>query len=46
MISENLKKISGKEMASEEKIELLIETKKLEEEAIKAVEKLSAALRA
>ena len=45
-IGGNLEKISSKEMASEEKIELLKETKRWEAEAIEDVVKLSAALRA
>lgn len=45
-ISGNLGKVSNKEMASEEKIELLKETKRWEAEAMEDVEKLSAALRA
>ncbi|MEE8398664.1 MAG: hypothetical protein V3S89_06645 [Desulfobacterales bacterium] len=44
-IGGNLGKISSKEMGSQEKIELLKETKRWEAEAIKDVEKLSAALR-
>ena len=44
-ISGNLDKASSKEMASEEKIELLRETKRWEAAAIEDVEKLSVAIR-
>jgi len=45
-ISENLKKVSSKEMAPEEKIEMLKETKSWEADAAGDVETLVAALRA